>query len=174
MKTIAQYCQSITDKTLFVFCNDCNAMPQFIAKSDFTVVTAFANLVSPKNGFDVDWFKYNFRDADIKRLVIVGHVDCHVIPFLVQDCSENAHWMHAKTELKHLEKVMGGDFSSMSEDFKHMFMQSHIATQIKWVRQFIQKTGMNEMLKVRIDGIIIDEKRNSVSEISGPHFLYPN
>lgn len=88
MKTIEQYCQSISEKTLFIFCNDCHAMPQFVSNTNFTVATAFANLVSPKNGFDEAWFKHHIKTDEVKKVIIAGHTDCSVISFLVRDASE--------------------------------------------------------------------------------------
>lgn len=170
MNTLKSYCDQIYLKSLIVFCNDCFRTSEFIADPRFVVTTAFANLVSPKNGFDKKWFERLARDNGIEQIIIAGHCDCQVIQFLFDDESNNPHWKEAQILLNQLQGWLGR-YSEMSEADRLKFMVHYTTLQVQIVNGYMEKIGLD----MEVKGIVIDENhRNVIKEIDldySPRFI---
>ena len=166
MPTLKSYCKQISTKTLIVFCNDCVRTREVFENSSFVVTTAFANLVSPKTGFDKDWLEYLIASESIQQIMIAGHCDCHVIEFLFEDHSNNPHWIEAQTLLNQLQ-VWLGRYSEMNAEDRLKFMVHYTSLQVQDLYCYLEKLG----LAIQVKGIVIDENhRNSIKKIEFNYF----
>jgi hypothetical protein len=165
LQDLKSYCNNISVKTLFFFCNDCYAAEEVAGNRNIIAVTAFANLVSPLNGFDSAWFKLLFENEKIEQILIAGHCQCEVINFLNDLISDDSDLKQAKLLLNKLRYIFG-DYSLMNHENKKKLLSHHIALQMKRLHNTLYYSGLEEKYILPVKGILIDENcNNAVTEI---------
>ncbi len=81
-KSISQFVDDISEKTLFIYCNDCYAGNQIKSSDLVRVSTIFATRISRNDMLCLEQLRYSIEVENVKTIVISSHYDCALISYV--------------------------------------------------------------------------------------------
>ncbi|UII29653.1 hypothetical protein LVD17_15240 [Fulvivirga ulvae] len=163
MNNLKSYCDQITEKTVMIFCSDCKSPLEVMDSKNLIIHNVLGGIITETNAYNMNWLRRCIEEEAVSQLVFVGHLNCQVLKYLLDDHSGITLWKEARSYVEALaEEIVGLNFGLYDRGW--YLMHRHVALQVKklsgipYIREKIEKD------KLIVTGIVIDDREPNLLE----------
>lgn len=130
MSSLRQYCSSMVVKTVMIFCNDSHCMGEVVSDENLIVSTAFAGVIEVDCEPDACRFQYEIEREGAEEIIVVGHLNCRVVPLLLEKDYDNPRWKRLQAYFRALTDTVERANVLYAEK-ERFLMHHHVTQQVK-------------------------------------------